>query len=471
VIETTYLNDRRELLDALYGEDRQGQYDHLTRLYNPVLGPVMSVNTFQPDLLDLSMYGTSCSHLPIASLLRDLLGRGVADDSAGIPLGGKGPTAQQAFLGTLGEAAERLLAVLHSGAMADRIEYASHAQLQAAGRYALGPADVFLFSPQQYEQPGFPFEPFRPDTRLGWIEGTLLQSGHPILVPAQLALFFWKRHRHEGRIGYATSGGLAFHTNRRRAILHGLYENIERDAINLTWYCKIPPLRVEIDLEEFLRSLGLRYARMSTPHIAPVRLLLNSLDAPIPVFTAITVDDARDRQSLLAGGGSWSNRDRALIQALFEIGQMRTGFTVFSEDWSGIKPDTPPSELTDFFYASVVYGYRENLSRLHWYLESGDSISWEEVPSHVFDHEDEEYEWIMEWAKRAGLNPILFDFGSACWPGVHVTKVLIPELVQAFVPSWPYFGHRRFYEVPHAVGRSARRLELADLNADPLPFP
>jgi ribosomal protein S12 methylthiotransferase accessory factor len=246
---------------------------------------------------------------------------------------------------------------------------------------------------------------------------------------------------------------------------------MERDAINLTWYCKIPPLRVEIDLGEFLKSLGLRYTRMSTPHIAPVRLLLNNLDVPIPVFTAVTMDDARDRLCLLAGGGSWSNRDRALTQALFEIGQMRTGFTVFSENWSGIKPDTPPSELTDFFHASVVYGYRENLSRLRWYLEDGDAISWDEVPSHVFDHEDEEFEWIMEWMKQAGMNPILFDFGSACWPGVHVTKVLVPELVQAFVPSWPYFGHPRFYEVPRATGRSARRLELADLNADPLPFP
>jgi ribosomal protein S12 methylthiotransferase accessory factor len=246
---------------------------------------------------------------------------------------------------------------------------------------------------------------------------------------------------------------------------------MERDAINLTWYCKIPPLRVEIDLEEFLRSLGLRYTRMSTPHIAPVQLLLNSLDVPIPVFTAITMDDARDRLCLLAGGGSWSSRDRALTQALFEIGQMRTGFTVFSEDWSGIKPDTPPSELTDFFHASVVYGYRENLSRLRWYLQDGAAISWDEVPSHVFAHEDEEFAWIIEWMKRAGMNPILFDFGSACWPGVHVTKVFVPELVQAFVPSWPYFGHPRFSEVPHATGRSARRLELADLNVDPLPFP
>ena len=71
MIETTYLNDRRELLDASYGEDRRAEYDHLTRLYNPVLGPAVSVSIFQPDLLDLSMYGTSCGHLPIASLLRD----------------------------------------------------------------------------------------------------------------------------------------------------------------------------------------------------------------------------------------------------------------------------------------------------------------------------------------------------------------------------------------------------------------
>jgi len=402
---------------------------------------------------------------------RDLVGKSLIDDSDGISIGGKGPTAQLAFLSTLGEAAERLLAVFHSGTLADQVEYATYTELQRAGRLALGPADIFLFAKEQYADGNFPFEPFLPTTRLGWVEGTLLRTSEPILVPAQLVLFYWMRHKNEARIGYATSGGLAFHTSRQRAILHGLYENMERDAVNLAWYCRLAPARVNLNVETRLCELGFGKMRMSTPSIPPVKLLLNSLDVPIPVFTAVTIDNAKDELSLLAGGGTWSNRDRALIQSVFEIGQMRTGFNISRGDWSDVSSDAKLSDLTDFFFSSVYYGYRRNRTRLDWYVNNGEEISWEDVPTQSFEDDDEEYAWITNWMKGAGFDPILFDFDSACWPGVYVTKVFVPGLVQAFVPSWPYFGHPRFYEVPRAIGRSNRRLTFVDLNADPLPFP
>ena len=94
----------------------------------------------------------------------------------------------------------------------------------------------------------FKFRPFLHDTRICWHPATDLLTGRPIWVPAQLATLYYKYRAGEPSIGYPTSGGLGFAATRRGAILHGLYEFMERDAINVRWFCRLPPPRVRIDI-------------------------------------------------------------------------------------------------------------------------------------------------------------------------------------------------------------------------------
>jgi ribosomal protein S12 methylthiotransferase accessory factor len=388
-----------------------------------------------------------------------------------IPCGGKGLTMQQAFLGTLGEVAERLLAVLHWGGELEQFEFATHEELVRQGRRALGPDEIPLFADEQYADPSFQYVPFRSNMELTWVEGSDLLTGESVLVPAQLAVFYWKRRRGEPRIGYATTGGLAFHPDRRRAILHGIYENVERDAVNLRWYCKLAPPRVEMNLEDFLRThLTLARPRMSTPFIGPLQVFLNTVDIRLPVFTVIAFDRSRRVHAFLAGGGAWGSRERALVQALGEIGQMRTGLRLARNEWAHIRADSDISELTDFFYAPVYYGYAENLQRLAWYM-AGNAMSWDSVPSLPSGDEDEEYTATIELLRAARVQPVVLEFSAACWPGVSVTKVFMPQVTQAHIPSHPCLGHPRYYEIPRRLGLTQRRLRFEDLNADPLPFP
>jgi ribosomal protein S12 methylthiotransferase accessory factor len=472
-LEKTYFNAYVELLDATYGPEKQGQYDLVPKLYNLLIGPLTSVNIYRPELSDLPMYGTSAKHAPVGTLIRDMTYRTSSFlETVEIPCGGKGLTMQQAFLGTMGEHAERLLAALHSGAVLEQYEHATYDELFRQGRRALGPDDVPLFANEQYAQSNFNYVPFRSDMELTWVEGTDMLTGESILVPAQLVVFQGKLSRTEPLIGYTTTGGLVFHPNRRRAILHGIYENLERDAINLRWYCKLPPPRIDVDLVRFLRShLSLRRPRISTPFIEPIRVLLNTVDIGIPVFTVTTVDRSRRTNAFLAGGGAWGNRNRALVQALGEIGQMRTGLRLARNEWAHIQADSSVSDLTDFFYASVYYGYAENLPKLSWYTAGEHSVPWSDVPSLPSDDLDAEYEATIELLRAADINPILFDFSSACWSGVWVTKVFMPQVTQAHIPSHPYFGHPRYYEMPRRLSTTDRRLSLAELNPDPLPFP
>jgi ribosomal protein S12 methylthiotransferase accessory factor len=471
-LTTTYLNERIELLEELYGSKRHDQIRAVTRLYNRLLGPISAVQAFRPELLDFSIYSAACSHLSIPALIRNLA---IKDGPSGAALsgGGKGATMLSAVFGALGEMAERLLAVLHFEDVADRIQYAPYADLVKDGQDAVGPDEMPLFAPEQYQQPGFGYVRFTPATFLGWIQGTRLLEGTPVWVPAQLCLMYYKRHPEEPMIGYATSGGLSFHTSRRASILHGIHEASERDGINVHWYSKIPPARVEVDIREFMaKHWQIRRARFSTPYITSVQVLLNTLDTPLPIFAAVAIDRSSPERAFMGGGGAASQKERSLAQALFEIGQSQTAFR-FGDPLgrNPISADTNLSELTNFFDASLYYSHAANVHRVDWYLAGKRVVAWGDVPTVSFNTAEEEYEATMSWIRLAGLKPVVIDFSDPYWSGASLTKVVVPQLTQACGPSLPILGHPRFYELPKQLGLTDRILRFSDLNTDPVPLP
>jgi ribosomal protein S12 methylthiotransferase accessory factor len=471
-LEVTYLNGRIELFDGVFGEERQAELRALPRLYNHILGPVTSVSLHRPGLLDLSLYSAVAMHSPVGSLIRDLSVRAGTDDPLLIPGSGKGAGLQQPFLGALGEMAERLLAMLHSAAVVDDLTTATYDELTRAGHRALGPDDLPLFASEQYAQTGFGFVPFRPDSRLKWIEGTELLGHSPILVPAQLVLMYNHRRAAEERIGYPTSGGLAFHSDRRQSILRGIHECIERDAINVRWHCRLPPPSVAVDLAAFLaEDLGIRTARLSTPHVDGVDVYVNTLDVPIPIFSAIAINRSRRERTFMSGCGAASGKGQALAQALFELGQSQAVLNLGQlAGMRNIEASTAPSQMTDFSDATLYYGYAENRPRLAWFTAGQREIPWAAVPTATYQGLGEEYDSTTDLLRALGLRPIVVDLGGDWSPAGFVTKVLLPQLTQAGVPSHPYLGHPRFYELARRLGAAGRPLEYADLNPDPVPF-
>jgi ribosomal protein S12 methylthiotransferase accessory factor len=471
-LEKTYINRHIELLRGIYDADLHQQLDAVGRLYNRTLGPVTAINLYQPEVQDLAIYSSSCEHVPFGQLVRDATIKVGVADTVHVPGGGKGRTMEQAFLGGLGEAAERFLAILHFGRVVDQLVFSTYRQLKSEGRRALGPTDIPLFADEQYADPHFSYEPFREDTPLAWIEGTDLTNGEKVLAPAQLMLIYYRHARGEAHIGYPTTGGLAFHCRRRRAILHGMYEYIERDAINLRWYRRIAPPRVDLDLDAILAGSGSRSMRFTSQTFRDVGVYLNTIDVPVPVFTTIALDVDRAERSFLGGGGAWSGRERALTQALYELGQSRTALKFYAPSGlKNIQATSEVEEMSDFFDAAVFYGYAENRPRVAWYTEDRDHVAWEDTPNFEAVDEEAEQEEAMGLVRSAGLTPIVFDFDGACWAGTFVTRVFIPQLTQACVPSTPYLGHPRFYApIDTATCKDGPRT-FADLNPYPVPFP
>jgi hypothetical protein len=91
-------------------------------------------------------------------------------------------------------------------------------------------------------------------------------------------------------------------------------------------------------------------------------------------------------------------------------------------------------------------------------MEDGGTVGWTEVPGRTFSDLADEYDAFLALLGDLDLDPVVVDLDDACPPGVSLTKVIVPELTQAFIPSHPYLGHPRFSEFG------------SQLNADPVPF-
>ena len=123
----------------------------------------------------------------------------------------------------------------------------SYNSLQQAGRNAIAPEALPLFADEQYASPDFFFQPFTDDTEFSWIKGRRLTSQEEIWIPMQLVLFFSIPSIEEARIGYSSSSGMASHIDEALAIMAGIIEIVERDALMLSWYANIPLRRIEVD--------------------------------------------------------------------------------------------------------------------------------------------------------------------------------------------------------------------------------
>jgi ribosomal protein S12 methylthiotransferase accessory factor len=468
-LDITYLNEWIELFDGVYDEERARELGAAVQLYNRLIGPVTSAHIVRPELRDLSMYSAYCRHTPLPWLIRDVRLK-VRPIEAPVPGGGKGIPMVRSVIGALGEMAERLLAMLHFTSLAETLRFGSYTDLVRAGHRAAGPRDIPLFAAEQYASANFKFQPFEADTWLGWVEGTELLTGESIWVPAQLVLMYYRPAAGEPSIGYATTAGLAFQTSVRAAMLHGLFEVIERDALNVRWYSRLVPAKVDVNLTKVLAAgLNVPRARMTTPDL-DVNIFELTLDSPIPVLAAIGIDRAKQERAFLGGTGAAANRTEALAQALFELGQCQTGFHF--EDPFGRNPiyhDADLSEVIEFFDAPLYYGHIGNLPRTYWFSGTAELVPWEAVRSIGAD-DVTVYGLVDSWLRGRGLNPILIDFSDACPPGMSITKVYVPELSHACPPRDPMLGHPRFYEIPRSLGFNDHRLSFGELSTDPIPF-
>ena len=180
---------------------------------------------------------------------------------------------------------------------------------------------------------------FRPDRAVSWVEGYDLIRQEPAWIALDLAV----SPPAEGVLRNVDSNGLASGNTLLEAVVHGLCEVIERDAMGIHLFCSLfadggeqvlAPRR--IDPESLPPEASSWTTRIAASGLRLRTDVLES-DARIPVFRSVLIDDDyavahRMRLRTFVGFGASPNAALAVVRSIAEAVQSRVAIAQGARD-------------------------------------------------------------------------------------------------------------------------------------------
>jgi ribosomal protein S12 methylthiotransferase accessory factor len=367
--------------------------------------------------------------------------------------GGKGQSAAQARTSALAESLER-----YSGVF-DGTEPRQRSSAQALGASALHPNSVLGYSARQYAQrvqanqrdhkAHWVPEPFREDAVIDWTPLWSLTHHRTRHLPTSQCYFGYASQ--DPLFARADSNGCAAGAVREEAVLQGLLELIERDAVALWWYSRA-------------RRPGLDLATCSDPYVADMqahyRAIQRSLwvlditsDLGVPTFAALSARTDQPQQDILYGFGAHLDPAVALSRALTEVNQSLDAVPLAGG---------PPSAQTYRGSHDALQWWRQATVQNQAYLTPSPDNAMRRM-SDTADLSTERIDTdVTLLVQRLAAQDIEVLVLEQTRPdvGLPVVRVVAPGLRH----FWARFGPGRLYDVPVQQAWIPRPLDETELN-------
>jgi ribosomal protein S12 methylthiotransferase accessory factor len=316
-------------------------------------------------------------------------------------------------------------------------------------------------SPAEYAHPGCNLVPADPDAVIRWVRGTDLMSGEPTWVPAVMAGYGLHPEPAE-RFVFQISTGYAVHVEPMRALLGGLLEVIERDAIAITWLRR---LRLPV-LGSAAISPAVRYLLDHGRRRFLDNVLFNATtDLGIPTVYALQQARHDPEAANLVGASTGRTLAEAAAKALIEIANVRqlfhhgaepvSDYARFSDVMDGARFMAAPQRAEAFAFLT---------EDLHRRPASDQCVELPEDPG-------EAVSVVLERLHRIGAHAVCVDRTSAELRrvGLVALTVVAPRLQpMSLAPLAQFRAHPRLSEAPAAMGVPASPEE--EQNPWPQPF-
>lgn len=163
-------------------------------------------------------------------------------------------------------------------------------------------------------------QPFAEPTSLEWVMGHDLMNDIEVFVPDN-AVFHPYNPQSANQLFRSNTNGLASGNTIEEAVLHGLLEVIERDALSIAEYTRNPGREILLSEDD-----GLNYELKRKMEETGIKVKLWLLDSDINIPTIVAaLDDTvlKDPALLVMGAGAHLSSDIAVTRALTEAAQSR----------------------------------------------------------------------------------------------------------------------------------------------------
>ena len=300
------------------------------------------------------------------------------------------------------------------------------------------------------------------DKPIRWVKGLCLHTGDVVSIPAVMAYSHAGWRGPQERFWLPISTGCAAHGSYEQAILTGICEVVERDAISLIWLQRLALPRIFVD------SLG--------PEAAPYWELCQKGSADIeynffnattevglPTIYGVQVSRHHPYARTIVGCSTALSFDRALAKVIKDLISFKRAFSAERKLSLDVK------SFTGLLDGATYMAKPEHASVFDFLLASSRTLSLDDLTRRQSPHVTLR-EVLRKLAKHK-MQALAVDLTTdeAIRAGLRVVRVLIPELQPLSLhTAAQYLAHPRLYSAPEAMGYQAK--SEAHLNLWPQPF-
>lgn len=349
---------------------------------------------------------------------------------------GKGATWQQARVSALCEAIERHCSQYQGNEL---VVQGSFNQLK--NNDILHPNELLNFSEYQYQNrdnqiPDDPVQAvpvkFDESKHIFWTYTWSLIKQKKFLIP--LSYCYSNTPLPDKEMVPFNPNGHVAGNSIEEAILQGLFELIERDAVGIWWYNRL--CKNKIDISSFKDPYFIDVHKHYNQHDWDFWVLDLTTDLNIPV--AVSVGYSEKYQGFIIGMGCHLDFRLAVQRAITEMHQVFNPAKMNKPLWT-----------TDTFENSTFL-FPKN---------SSTTITWDKYPTPKTSYIKEDLEYCLTILKSKNLDCFIIDYTR---PDVQLStvKVIVPTLRH----FWRRLGPGRLYDVPFQMGWVNKKHKETDLN-------
>jgi ribosomal protein S12 methylthiotransferase accessory factor len=380
--------------------------------------------------------------------------------------GGAASDRGRAVAKAVGEAVERYCSAIY-----DVDELPLFAYRDAPGP-AVAPGELALYSPEQYESPGFPWVPFGIDTPVRWTPALDLTTGATTFVPA--CRVFMPYHYYLGTgdapIDQPISTGMACHLSHASAAVAAICEVVERDAFTICWQAMLAPPQIRLDtLDDENYDLVQRFERTA----GQVTIFDVTLDHGIPTVLSVLRGEPPNAAAYVFAAACAPDPRDAVRKSLEELAHTRRYAQWLTDHGKGVVPASCQHEVMYQDQHLSFAADHANAAAFDFLYASADRVVLDAMPNLSRADPKDEVAVLVDSVRSVGERVLIADLTTSDIRelGMAVVRAVVP----GFHPLHMGYrlralGGRRLWDVPRRLGYPGVTAESGD-NPTPHPYP
>ncbi|GGA66190.1 TOMM precursor leader peptide-binding protein [Ornithinibacillus halotolerans] len=322
---------------------------------------------------------------------------------------------------------------------------------------------------------------FSEDLALDWVWGYSFRENKPILVPEHVAYYFTHYWKETSRIVFEVSNGCALGASSEEAIIHGLFEIIERDAFLMYWYGKLPPTKIDLSSVKN-QNIKLLIKRLNNAGYQVFAFDIRT-ELRIPAVMVMIVNEKDEFPKALCSAGAHLNYENAIEAALGEVSlsaswrerERKNSKNSIEKAYRLLNDNAEVKEMDDH---ALLYSLPEAFQRLDFLFSSNKTATITELQSNSLSVKNndlsEDLLQVVDQFFKNNMDVIVVDQTSPeqIEVGLKTVKVIVPGMLPMTFgqENRRIKGIDRLFTVPFQLGFNGPS-KLEEINPNPHPFP